>query len=54
MAELPRSVYRDIPWDDPKVLRALSGAAQSDASGLEDFIAFGDPGSHPGELRRHI
>jgi len=54
MAELPRSVYRDIPWDDPKVLRALSGTAPSDASGLEDFIAFGDPGSHPGELRRHI
>jgi hypothetical protein len=53
MADLPCSVYRDIPWEDPKVLRAMSGAASFETSGLEDFIEFGHPGSHPGALRRH-
>jgi len=53
MAELPRSVYRDIPWDDPKVLRALSGPASSDASSLAGVIEFGRPGDHPRALRRH-
>jgi len=54
MGELPHSVYRDIPWDDPKVLRALSGAALPDASGLADFVAIGGPGSRSGVLRRHV
>jgi predicted ATP-grasp superfamily ATP-dependent carboligase len=41
--ETPPQVYRDIPWDDPRVLRALSGEALPEAAGLEAIAEFDRP-----------
>ncbi len=35
-----RGVYRDIPWDDPKLLRAQCGVALPEAAGLEAIAEF--------------
>ena len=43
MAELPRDVYRDVPWDEPKVLQVLAGTASPETPGCEAFIAFDHP-----------
>jgi hypothetical protein len=43
VGEIPAQVYRDIPWDDPKVLRALSGEALPEAAGLEAIAQFDRP-----------
>ena len=38
--EVGRQVYRDIPWDDPKLLRAQCGEALPEAAGLEAIAEF--------------
>jgi hypothetical protein len=38
--EVGRGVYRDIPWDDPKLLRAQCDKALFDAAGLETIAEF--------------
>lgn len=42
-SETPPQVYRDIPWDDPKVLRDLSGEALPEAADLEAIAQFDRP-----------
>ena len=42
-ADLPREVFRDIPWDDPKVLRLQAGNALPEAAGLEAIAEFDRP-----------
>ena len=38
--EVGRGVYLDIPWDDPKLLRAQCGDALPEAAGLEGIAEF--------------
>jgi hypothetical protein len=40
---LPPQVFRDIPWDDPKVLRFQSGEALPEAAELEAIAEFDRP-----------
>jgi hypothetical protein len=41
--DLPSGAFRDIPWDDPRVLRALAGDALPEAAGLEAIGEFERP-----------
>jgi len=50
--ELPRETYRDIPWDDPGVLRAAAGDHLPEAEGLETIAEFARPGGGPPILRK--
>lgn len=50
--ELAREVYRDIPWDDPGVLRAAAGDHLPEALGLEHIAEFVRPGEGPPILRK--
>jgi hypothetical protein len=47
---LAPQVFRDICWDDPKVLRALAGDALPEAAGLEQIAEFERPAARA--LRR--
>jgi hypothetical protein len=41
--DLPLQVFRDIPWDDPRVLRLQSGDALPEAAELEAIAQFDRP-----------
>lgn len=45
-------VYRDIPWDDPWVLRAQCGDALPEAASLETIAEFVRSAGHPAVRRR--
>lgn len=49
---LPPTVYQDIPWDDPGVLRAVAGEALPEACALESIAEFVRPGGGPPILRK--
>jgi hypothetical protein len=46
--ELPPQVFRDIPWDDPRVLRLQSGNSLPEAANLEAIAEFDRPMSRFG------
>jgi hypothetical protein len=52
--DLARTVYQDIPWDDPAVLRAASGDALPEAAALEIIPEFARPGEGPPIYRREV
>lgn len=47
-------VYRDIPWDDPAVLRAIAGEALPEACCLEDIAEFAPKGQAAHVLRAGV
>jgi hypothetical protein len=46
--DLPPQVFRDIPWDDPRVLRLQSGDALPEAAELEAIAQFDRPAGRLG------
>jgi hypothetical protein len=52
--DLPRTVFQDIPWDDPAMLRVASGDALPEAAGLEVIPEFARPGEGPPIYRREV
>jgi ATP-grasp domain len=53
MPDLAGSVYQDIPWDDPAVLRAAAGDGLPEAVELEVIPEFARAAGGPPIVRRH-
>lgn len=51
---LTNTVYRDIPWDDPAVLKMVARETLPEAAGLEDIAQFAPPGRAAPILRAGV